>query len=65
MLIDSASMHTTLKNEKYFSHIEKGEINVNTISDSANLTDGSGKANTFLHVETNSYTPWRNQARLL
>ena len=30
-------MHTTIKNKEYFSHLEMGEINVNTISDSAKL----------------------------
>ena len=47
-LIDSATTHTILKYEKYFSHLTMGETNVNTISGSAQLIEGSGRATIFL-----------------
>ena len=43
-LIDSATTHTIFKNEKYFSHLSMGNINVTTISGSANLIEGFGRA---------------------
>ena len=47
-LIDSGTTHTILKNKNYFSHLKLGEINVNTISGSVKLIEGSGRANVWL-----------------
>jgi len=47
-LIDSATTHTILKNVEYFSHIEMGKTSVHTISGSAQLIEGSGRATVFL-----------------
>lgn len=44
-LVDSAATHTILKNVKYFSHLIMSEDNVNTISGSTKLIEGSGRAN--------------------
>ena len=44
----SATMHTILKNKKYFSTLTILEANVNTISDSTNSIEGFGKANLIL-----------------
>lgn len=41
-------MHTILKDEKYFSSLILVKANVNTISGTANLIEGSGKANIML-----------------
>ena len=46
-LINSATTHTILKNKKYFSYLKMGETNVNTISGSAKLIEGSGRATIF------------------
>ncbi|PIN02181.1 hypothetical protein CDL12_25311 [Handroanthus impetiginosus] len=47
-LIDSGTIHTILKNMNYFFHLKLGETNVNTISGSAKLIEGSGRANIWL-----------------
>ncbi|GJT93225.1 disease resistance CC-NBS-LRR class family protein [Tanacetum coccineum] len=47
-LVDSATTHTILKKEKYFSHMNLHESNVSTISGSAKLIKGSGIANILL-----------------
>lgn len=43
-LANSATMHTILKDEKYFANITLGEAKVDTISDTTNLIEGSGIA---------------------
>jgi peptide/histidine transporter 3/4 len=43
-LADSATTHTILQNTKYFTHLVMTKANVNTISGSANLIEGSGRA---------------------
>ena len=47
-LVDSATTHTILKNEKYFTSLNKYEGNVCTISGSIKLIEGSGRANILL-----------------
>ena len=47
-LADSATTHTILWDQKYFSHITLVEYNVNTISSHADLIDGSGRATIML-----------------
>ena len=47
-LADSATTHAILKSKKYFSTLTMLEANVNTISGSANLIEGFGKANLIL-----------------
>ncbi|PIM98031.1 hypothetical protein CDL12_29492 [Handroanthus impetiginosus] len=47
-LIDSGTTHTILKNKNYFAYLKLGEINVNTISGSVKLIEGSGRANVWL-----------------
>ena len=47
-LADSATTHTFLRDQKYFSHITLVEANVNTISGLADLIDGSGRATTIM-----------------
>jgi len=39
-LIDSATTHIIFKNEKYFSHLSMGKINVTIIFGSTNLIEG-------------------------
>ncbi|KAB2093666.1 hypothetical protein ES319_A02G108300v1 [Gossypium barbadense] len=43
-LADSATTHTTLKDKKYFSHLTISNANVNTISGSSKLIEGSRSA---------------------
>ena len=43
-LADSATTHTILKYEKYFSQLILAEANVSTISGVANLIEGTGRA---------------------
>ena len=43
-LADSATTHSILQNAKYFTHLEMTKANVNTISGSANLIEGFGRA---------------------
>ena len=47
-LVDSATTHTILRGQKYFSHITLVEANVNTISGPIDLIDGSGRATIML-----------------
>ena len=47
-LTDSATTHTILRDQKYFSHITLVEANVNTISGLIDLIDGSGRATIML-----------------
>ena len=47
-LADSATTHSIFNNEKYFAYLSIGEANVNTIMGSANLIEGSGRANIVL-----------------
>ena len=51
-LEDSATTHTILRDQKYFSHITLVEANVNTISSPADLIDGSGRATIMLPCGT-------------
>ena len=43
-LVDSATTHTILRSDKYFSNLSRMKANVNTISGTANLIEGSGRA---------------------
>ena len=54
-LPDSATTHTILRDQKYFSHITLVEANVNTISGSADLIAGSGRATIMLPCGTIFY----------
>ena len=55
-LVDSASTHTILKDKKFFSFLIMQGSDVNTISSSAKLIEGSGRANILLPGGTkNSY----------
>ena len=47
-LADSATSHTILKNKKYFSHLINREASVSTITCSAKIIEGSGRANIIL-----------------
>ncbi|XP_074336580.1 uncharacterized protein LOC141673737 [Apium graveolens] len=47
-LADNATTHTTLKNQKYFSHLLLAKANVNTISGASDLIKGSARANIML-----------------
>ena len=47
-LADSATTHIILRDQKYFFHITLVEANVNTISDPADLIDGSERATIML-----------------
>ena len=47
-LADSATTHTILKDEKYFSYLKIVESNVFTISGSTKLIEGSERANILL-----------------
>ena len=49
---DSATTHTILRDQKYFSHITLVEANVNTISGPADLIDGSERATIMLPCGT-------------
>ncbi|CAN1330864.1 hypothetical protein LINPERPRIM_LOCUS35118 [Linum perenne] len=51
-IFNSASIHTILKDKKYFSYLVKREANVSTIFGSTNLIEGSGRANVLLHGGT-------------
>ncbi|KAF7137709.1 hypothetical protein RHSIM_Rhsim07G0041900 [Rhododendron simsii] len=52
-LVDSGTTHTILRDNKYFKQLTKVQANVNTISGSANLIEGSGRANIVLTNGTN------------
>ena len=55
-LADSASTHTILKDKKFFSFLIMQGSDVNTISGSEKLIEGSGRANILLPGGTkNSY----------
>ena len=47
-LLDSATTHTILKDKRYFSYLVMKEANVNTISGSTRLIEGSGRTNLLL-----------------
>ena len=47
-LLDSATTHTIFRNDKYFSSLVMQKANVQTISGSINLIEGSGRANVLL-----------------
>ena len=47
-LADSATTHTILNNEKYFSNLVLGKDDVYTISGKSKIIDGYGKANILL-----------------
>ena len=51
-LADSATIHTILRDQKYFCHITLLEANVNTISGPTDLIDGSGRATIMLPCGT-------------
>ena len=51
-LADSATTHTILQDQKYFSHITLVEANVNTISGPTNYIDGSKRATIMLPCGT-------------
>ena len=50
ILADSATTHTILRDQIYFSHITLVEANVNTISGLADLIDSFRKATIMYHV---------------
>ncbi|GAV91033.1 hypothetical protein CFOL_v3_34433, partial [Cephalotus follicularis] len=45
---DSATTHTILQSEKYFSHLTIAKANVKTISGTSDLIEGSGMASFVL-----------------
>ena len=47
-LADSATTHTILKNQKYFSHLKLAKANVKTISGASDLIEHSGRATIIL-----------------
>ncbi|GAV83413.1 hypothetical protein CFOL_v3_26860, partial [Cephalotus follicularis] len=47
-IADSATTHTILQSEKYFSHLTIAKANVGTISGISNLIEGSGMASFVL-----------------
>ncbi|GAV62720.1 hypothetical protein CFOL_v3_06243 [Cephalotus follicularis] len=47
-ITDSATTHTTLQSEKYFSHLTIAKSNVGTISGTSDLIEGSGMASFVL-----------------
>ena len=44
-LADNATTHTILRDKKYFLELTLIKANVNTISGTTNLVEGSGRAN--------------------
>jgi len=54
-LVDSANTHIILRNKIYFTCLILEEDNVNTISGTANLIEGFGRANIMLSVGTELY----------
>ena len=62
-LIDSATTHTILKSNKFFSCLVIWEVNVSTISSTTNIIEGSGRATillprgTRLHIKNAFYSP--------
>ena len=51
-LVDSATTHTILKDQKYFLKLTLATANVYTISSTSNMIEGSGKANLILPCGT-------------
>ena len=51
-LADSATTHTIIRDQKYFSHITLVEANVNTISGPTDLIDGFERATIMLPCGT-------------
>ncbi|GAV68094.1 hypothetical protein CFOL_v3_11597 [Cephalotus follicularis] len=47
-IADSATTHTIIQSEKYFSHLTIAKANVGTISGTSDLIEGSGKASFVL-----------------
>ena len=60
-LIDSATTHTILQDSRFFLNLKLAEANVNTISGTSSLIEGSGKASiilsngTTIHLENALY----------
>jgi hypothetical protein len=54
-LADSATTHTILKDQKYFSYLMRKEANVNTISGTTQIIEGSGRAIISLYGGTQLY----------
>ena len=52
-LVDSGTTHTILRDNRYFKHLTKIKAYVNIISGSADLIEGSGRANIVLANGTN------------
>ena len=69
-LADSASTHTILKDKQFFSFLIMQGLDVNTISGSAKLIEGSGRANillpggTKIHIDDALYST-KSQRNLL
>jgi hypothetical protein len=51
-LADSCTTHTILRYKKYFQYLILNKANINTISGSLNLIEGSGRANIILPKQT-------------
>ena len=51
-LLDSGTTHTILKNREYFSDLKLLQANVNTISGTTKLIEGTGKACIILPMGT-------------
>lgn len=69
-LVDSATTHTILKYEQYFSELKIKSAYVSTLTGSAKLIEGSGRANiclpcgTKLEIKMALFSP-RSQRNLL
>jgi len=65
-LADSATTHTILKSNKFFSCLVMREVNVSTISGTTNIVECSGRATillprgTRLHIKNAFYSPKSN-----
>ena len=51
-LLDSEATHTIMKNREYFSNLKLLQANVNTISETTKLIEGTGKACIILPMGT-------------
>lgn len=51
-LVNSATMHTILRDKRYFASLIMIDANVNTISSSTTLIEGFGRPNIILHTGT-------------
>jgi len=66
-LANSATTHTILKSNKFFSCLVMCEVNVSTISGTTNIIEGSGRATvllprgTRLHIKNAFYSPKSNR----